>query len=436
MNYLLNNWYKFVIVAVMIVSYNLIFTWISMQQQFAKAEQSVKQLNDQGQSRSELQNQHFIENNGYVLGLCGVGVLSFLVFLGDLRRLTRSLSVMVLTIFAMTSVGCYRPFEPVKLEVISSNEEAFLLPYTGDSKKQTSSNSEEYLKENLVYTKQVQIPQQWVRTGYETWGPKGKWEDAAAIIKVDKSPVTREWSVESTRGTSEKDEGIWVMTSDQVEFSTGWVCTARISSRDDAVKFLHNYPNGSLTKVMDTEIRSKLQTEFGLEVTDLPMESLRKAATPHIVTVVNKVKEFFRNRGIEITNLGISGGFVYKDKTILTTLVKVFNAEQEKAIAAAETSAQEERNKKVILESSGKADALLKTKKAEAEGIRAIADAKLYEMDKAQAKMQDYVQLKQIELQKELLQKWDGSYPQFFSGNNSPNMLLQLPGIDSEKKSK
>ena len=38
------------------------------------------------------------------------------------------------------------------------------------------------------------------------------------------------------------------MTTDQVEFSTGWTCTARIDSRDDAVKFLHNYPAGSSLK--------------------------------------------------------------------------------------------------------------------------------------------------------------------------------------------
>jgi len=33
--------------------------------------------------------------------------------------------------------------------------------------------------------------------------------------------------------------------------------------------------------------------------------------------------------------LGITGGFIYKDKSIMDTMVRVFNAEQEKAIATA-----------------------------------------------------------------------------------------------------
>ena len=150
---------------------------------------------------------------------------------------------------------------------------------------------------------------------------------------MDKSPVTREWTADPNTGTSKRNEAIWVMTSDQVEFSTGWTCTARIAARDAAVKFLHNYPSGSLQSVMDTEVRAKLQAEFGLEVTDVPMDELRKNATPHIKNVVKTLTTFFAERGITITNLGITGGFVYKDKAIQDMLVKVFNAEQEKAIA-------------------------------------------------------------------------------------------------------
>ena len=94
------------------------------------------------------------------------------------------------------------------------------------------------------------------------------------------------------------------MTADQVEFSTGWTCTARIASRDDAIKFLHNYPNGTLEKVMDHEIRAFLQAAFGLEVTDLPMDELRKKATPHIKNVTERTEKFFSDRGVQITNIG------------------------------------------------------------------------------------------------------------------------------------
>ncbi len=433
--FIIENWHKFLFVGLVFAGYSIAWSLFVQQGDVAKTEESLAQMNDDtGRATAQLKRRHVFENNAYLLGWMAAGVVALLVFASDLRRLFKGPARGALMIAGVLGLsGCWRPFEPVKLEVVAPNEEAFLLPYVGDGKKQESSNNEEYLKANLVYTKQVKIPQQWVPRGYETLGPNGEWKDAAVLVKVDKSPVTREWTADPNSGTSDRNEAIWVMTSDQVEFSTGWTITARIETRDDAVLFLHNYPNGSLVKVLDSEVRSKLQAVFGLEVTDLPMEELRKSATPHIQSTTTQVEEFFKSRGITITNLGISGGFIYKDKTILDTMVKVFNAEQEKSVAAAESAAQEERNKKIIFEATGKADALLKTKKAEADGIKLVADAKMYELQKAGEQLEAYVSLKQLELQKELLLKWDGAYPTYFIGGTSggsPNMLLQLPPLD------
>jgi hypothetical protein len=434
--FVVENWHKFLFVVLLFAGYSVAAPLFFQQGDIGKAEASLAQMSDDsGRTTAELKRRHVFENNGYVLGWLAAGVVALLVFAGDLRRLLKRPALGALLMASAFGLsGCWRPFEPVKLEVVAPNEEAFLLPYIGDGKKQESSNNEEYLKANLVYTKQVKIPQQWVPRGYETLGPNGEWKDAAVLVKVDKSPVTREWTADPNSGTSDRNEAIWVMTSDQVEFSTGWTITARIETRDDAVLFLHNYPNGSLVKVLDSEVRSKLQAVFGLEVTDLPMEELRKSATPHIESTTRQVEEFFKSRGITITNLGISGGFIYKDKTILDTMVRVFNAEQEKAVAAAESAAQEERNKMVIFEATGKAEALLKTKKAEADGIKLVADAKMYELEKAGEQLEAYVSLKQLELQKELLLKWDGAYPRYFIGGGpggSPGMLLQLPPLET-----
>jgi hypothetical protein len=335
--------------------------------------------------------------------------------------------------------GCMRqPFKPVKLETIGTNEEGFLIPYSGDSRKQTSTNNEEFLRANLVATKQIRIPQQWIQLGYETTGWNGEWRDAAKLIKVDKSPVTREWTADPNTGTSNRNEAIWVMTADQVEFSTGWTCTARIAARDDAVKFLHNYPSGSLQSVMDTEVRAKLQAEFGLEVTDLPMDELRKNATPHIRRTVEALTKFFAERGITITNLGITGGFVYKDKAIQDMLVKVFNAEQQKSIAIARTQAQMEENKRVLLEADGKAKAILAEKKAEADGIKAVADAKAYEIQKAKEDLATYLRLKQLELEAKRTEKWDGKFPVYYMGTagSTPDLLLQMPASPVETAGK
>lgn len=439
--YFLDNWHKFLIAALLIAAYGVGTSLYSTSTQIEKTETAVSAMNDHtGRTAQTMQMQHVITNNAYALGWLLVGVTIFLIFLGDLRRLLTSANASMLLVgfLIFGGTGCSmgrKPFEPIKLEVIKSNEEAFMLPLTGDNKKQGQSDNEEYLKSNLVYTKQVQIPQQWVAKGYETTAWNGEWRDAALLIKVDKSPVTREWTADPNSGTSNKNEAIWVMTSDQVEFSTGWTITARIAGREDAIKFLHNYPNGSLTTVLDTEVRSKLQAVFGLAVTDLPMDELRKAATPHLNKTTKDVSDFFKTRGITITNLGISGGFIYRDKSIIETMVKVFNAEQEKAVALANTNAQRERNNAVILKSQGEADAIMKTRKAEADGIKLVAEARNYEMEKAKDNLQVYLQLKQIELSTKQMERWNGVLPQWFmgGGGNSPNMLLQMPVVDNKK---
>ncbi len=395
----------------------------------ADAMQQLQLHSDVESLHARMMTNHYFHSLWRSLGWVVILIAASALFVEDLLAWCERIGRMSCLMLIVFTTGCWRPFEPVKLEVIQPNEEAFLLPFTESIEHQTSTHTEEYLRRNLVHTQQVKIPQQWVPKGYETFVPNGQWTDAAILVRVDKSPVTREWTADSNSGTSSKNEAIWVMTSDQVEFSTGWTCTARVSSRDDAVKFLHNYPNGALTQVMDQEIRAKLQSAFGLEVTDLPMQELRLKATPHIQTVVNDVTSFFAERGITITNLGISGGFVYKDPSIVKTMVEVFNAEQAKMIAMAETATRLEKNKTVELESQSRAKAILTEKEAEAEGIKLVADAKSYELSKTTENTESYMQLKKLQIEHDRIEKWDGHYPNYFVGSS----LNQVDGFLSLK---
>lgn len=392
------------------------------------------QLADNDAAVREARVAHWARNNAYAGAFGCWAVLGILLFASDARRLVKkAFTAAAVLALLVSSSGCRKPFEPVKLEQIGTSEEGFLIPYTGDGKEQAAANSEEYYEKNLVYLKQVRIPQQWVAKGYETWGWDGEWQDAAKLIKVDRSPVTREWTADENSGTSNKNEAIWVMTSDQVEFSTGWTITARIEGQKAAVTFLHNYPAGTLKDVLDTEVRAKLQAVFGLEVTDLPMEELRKNSTPHIKNTVKEVTEFFEKRGIAITNLGITGGFVYKDKSIQETMVKVFNAEQQKALATAASVAQAEKNKTVLSEAKGKAEALMLETKAKSDAVKLMADATMYEIEKA-AKDPNYFRVKQLEIEKTRWEKWSGQFPTTLfgaTGAMGPNMLLGVSMPDA-----
>lgn len=425
---------RLVVVALIAVAYNCYDQSLEVSFAHSSMNDALQQLEaqtDVGTLYARMASQHHLHSLWRSLGWLVIIAAAGALFIDDIFLWSKRFGSTTACILLTFGTGCYRPFEPVKLEVIQPNEEAFLLPFTENIERQTSTHTEEYLRKSLVHTQQVKIPQQWVPKGYETIYPNGDWKDAAILVRVDKSPVTREWTADSNSGTSSKNEAIWVMTSDQVEFSTGWTCTARVATRDDAVKFLHNYPNGALTQVMDQEVRARIQSAFGLEVTDLPMEELRTKATPHIQTVTTDVISFFAERGITITNLGISGGFVYKDPSIVKQMVEVFNAEQAKMIAMAETATQQEKNKKLELEAQSRAQAILTERKAEAEGIKLVADAKSYELSKATENSEAYMQLKRFEIEQAKIEKWDGQYPHYFVGSN----LDQVDGFLSLKES-
>ena len=88
-----------------------------------------------------------------------------------------------------------------------------------------------------------------------------------------------------------------------------------------------------------------------------------------------------------------------------------------------------EDNKRILLEADGKAKAILAEKKAEADGIKAVADAKAYEITKAKEDLATYLRLKQIELEAKKTEKWDGKFPTYYigSGGSTPDLLLQVP---------
>ena len=426
-------WFKILAVVVACVALAIYHNQVANVDLAERNKLAAQQLDDNGAAGIQLQEEQVDRNDSFVIYWLLLGVVSTMLLWTDVKKMFKYWSAGVACLFVLTMTGCWRPYEPVVLKDIGTNEEAFLLPYVGDTKDQVATTTEAYLKSNMVHAKQVRIPQQWVQTGYRSWN--GEWRDAALLVKVDKAPVTREWTADKDSGTSNKNEAIWVMTSDQVEFSTGWTCTARIESKDDAVLFLHNYPNGSLQAVLDGEVRGKLQAVFGLAVTDRPMEELRREATPHIKQTVDEITMFFKKRGITISTLGITGGFVYKDPKIMQAMVDLFISEQGTAKAKAETLAQEEMNKKTLSMAKAKADAILAEREAEATGIKSVADAKAYELEKAKEDLASYMELKRLEIAKAQLEKWDGKFPTYFMGTTSPNTLLQIPFTQEVKPS-
>lgn len=324
--------------------------------------------------------------------------------------------------------GCW--YDVPEFQEIGPSESAFLIPLTGNVEEQTKFESEESLKKMLVAAKRVQIPHIRQDTGRMPWN--FKWVAAAMLIKVDRQPVTREWTADSRVGTENKDQGVWAESQDSVGFSTGFVISAMIEESDAAL-FLFRYRNGSLQQVMDTEIRCRVQAVFSDVAAKYDMSDLRNKKTEIISAVRSDVIPFFKARGIAITTIGMTGGFTYENQEIQAGIDKVFIAQREKEITAAQLAAQADKNAKIAKEAEAIANQELQIAKAKAE-----AQEMMLAVAEKAAKNPVFIQLRELEVKAKMVEKWDGAYPKFMfasnSGKDSGNFLFNLPlDIPAEK---
>lgn len=330
----------------------------------------------------------------------------------------------------ISTAGCVRPYDVPEFAEVSNSETAFLVPLTGDTGKQKGFDSEKYLADRKVAVKRVRIPHEWVQTGRVP--NTGEWLPTVRLIKVDRAPITREWTAEHESGTSDKNQAIWIESQDSVGFSTGITCTARIPDDGSAVKFLFNYPSGSIETVMDTEIRARVQMVMAEFANGYTLNDLLGPKKGELVAKVREdVVPFFAERGIEITTIGQFGGFHYENPKIQEAIDNVFQAQQDEEVAKAEGTAQLERNKAIKLAAEGKAEATKLEASAEAEAIKTVADAKAYEIEKAQENSATYLALKELELEKARMEKWDGKYPLYYLGGagKTPDLLISPPDV-------
>jgi hypothetical protein len=341
-----------------------------------------------------------------------------------------------LLLLAMAS-GCIQPFDRPEYVEIDTSETGFLIPLEGDPGQQARFASEDYLKQRKVAAKRVQITHRWSQEG--RMPQDGRWIAAVRLVKVNRSPVTREWTTAQTTVGSgaiqRADKAIWIESGDSVGFSMGFTCTAFISE-DDAAKFLYWYPSGSLADVMDHEVRGRIQQAAAEVAAKYPLDGLRARKQEIADAVKRDVTNFFAVRGVTITTVGMFGGMTYENPDIQKAIDQTFIAQQLKVVAEAKFEAQKKENERLTLEAQGmaekarrealgQADARRTAAAGEAEAIRVINSAAL-EAEKNPL----LLQLKTLEVEKARIEKWDGRYPQMWlagSGSGSPNLMFQVP---------
>jgi len=258
--------------------------------------------------------------------------------------------------------ACIGPPKVEIVEEIANNETAFVIPLEGANKTdQGKFGSVDYLEKKKVATKRVTLPQREKVTG--RWGGDYVWIPTVKIIKVNRSPITREWTQGVEKGTSSNDDAIDVESKDSIGFSVGINITCSVLE-EDASKFLYHYPGGSLQTTVDTNVRgfcaSVLSREFGSRDLTKCKEDKREIST----MLLTEVQKEFKDRGITVNSLGIVGGLIYDSKEIQKAIDDGYVAEQKIKIATQEKLEQDKINEKNISVAKAEADAAAEFEKA------------------------------------------------------------------------
>ena len=419
--------------------------WACAQQPKSATSLAVQQLNDSNSAAAELRAFEAAKNSIHVAAGMIVLLAALVCFGGYVKAAfhklfekikARRAAATALTLLALLSLtGCIKPFDKPEYIEIDTSETGFVIPLEGDSKQQAKFQSEDYLKQRKVAAKRVQITHRWSQEG--RLDNDGRWIATVRLVKVNRSPVTREWTTEqapAASGSRRNDKAIWIESADSVGFSMGFNCTAFIAE-DDAAKFLYWYPSGSLADVMDHEIRGRIQQVAAEVAARYPLDALRSKKQEIVDAVKKDVTNFFQSRGVTVTTVGMFGGMTYENPEIQKSIDATFIAQQLKVVSEAKFEAQKKENERIELEANavaekarreamGIADAKKTAAEAEAESIRKVNQA----LNEAQQSPM-LLQLKQLEVEKARVEKWDGRYPTWFMGasGGSPNLLLQVP---------
>ena len=311
------------------------------------------------------------------------------------KRIFALLFVMIMV--CMTFAGCRKPYDTPELVRIEASQTAFLIPLVGDTSDQGAFESEELLLEAKVATKEIQIPHRWVQTGRRHW--KGEWRPSAALIVVERKPVSRSWESGDNSATS-ANKAIFGETADNIGIYVGMNCTAMIEEKD-AAKFLYRYNNTPLESVIDTDIKKLVEDRFNVETAKYESTDLGAKKGEIMEAVKSYVVEYFKDYGITITVLGLKEGISFENPAIQTAIDEKFASEQKLEIQQNENAAN-------IAKAEADAKAKIMLAEAEAKANELLTNS-----------LTDQI------LTQQYYEKWDGKLPVYYGADG--NALIQIP---------
>jgi regulator of protease activity HflC (stomatin/prohibitin superfamily) len=318
-------------------------------------------------------------------------------------------------ILAISLVGC-APVRIDPLENIDTNETAFVVPLEGASNAdQKMFMSMEYLEKAKVATKRVTIPQRYRVTG-RLWFD-GEWIPTMRVIKVNRAPITREWTDEEARGTNNQvDDSISVQSKDSIGFKVGINITVFVAE-ENAAKFLYYYAGKPLHQVVDENIRGYVTSILTREFGSRTLEEAKLAKREISDLLLSDCQETYSKMGITVSSLGIIGGMRYSNPEIQKSINDNYVAGMKIQQSENEKLAQVNINAKDL---------------SVAQNARAMAEefAKAQEAQIAKTRLQ--IELTKAEAMKAAAEKWTGQMPASVLPQGS-NLLFGLDRNEDRK---
>ncbi len=282
------------------------------------------------------------------------------------------LFVVVMTTFLITSCG---PYKEEQYEQIEPNETAFVIPLEEGTDDQTNFKSEQYLQDKMVATKRIYIPLKKHSNGRMPWSYK--YIPIIRVIRVDRAPITREWTESGATGTNSKKEDIEVESRESIGFGIGITVTASIPE-EWAAKFLYNYNGRTLADVMDYNVRSYIQDLLTGEFGKRDLTTCQNERSQVFEIMKKDVAKHFKTKGIRIDNIGAAGQFNYLEPAIQEAINAKFTAEMKVEAAKDEVKAAKKfAQAKSAIEAQKKLDAEIKMMEAQAEFLIGVGKGKV-----------------------------------------------------------
>jgi len=346
------------------------------------------------------------------------------------------LALMIIASLSLT--GCYKRYQTEHSYVVLPYQTAYLVPKEGDAAKQGKLNSVEAYEACKVASKRIIIPTRWNKLGR---GPgNGEWIETMELVVVNRTPVALHWTAQAETGTSINNEAIWMESKDSIALSIPIAMTAYIQEID-ASSYLFWYNRNQLFNVLNTEGRNKIMEVCAEFSNSLDLQDLTTRYEDINIRVREVVIDYFAQRGITITSLGIAGYAQYRDddpknpKSIANSIDAVFAAQQTKAVELAKATVAEKH--KAVMEAMGQAEAI---KAQEASRGPMIAEQKISDAEKTAAGMigeakgnaiisvndvvkeasssPTFLKIMALDVESQRIEQWNGDSPVVVSGPN------------------